>query len=146
MDKRKELLPGVTIMVKGTTYGGTTDINGKFSFQVPDKPETELSVSYVGMVPQKIVLGDRTELHIVMEEMVETMEEVMVVAYGTVKKESFTGSAAVVKGDQIMRESAPVSAEKALQGYVAGVRIHPDRRATGRQGYGADSRYRIDQR
>lgn len=123
MDKRKELLPGVTIMVKGTTYGGTTDINGKFSFQVPDKPETELSVSYVGMVPQKIVLGDRTELHIVMEEMVETMEEVMVVAYGTVKKESFTGSAAVVKGDQIMRESAPVSAEKALQGYVAGVRI-----------------------
>ena len=123
VDKNKEPLPGVTIMVKGTSLGIATDIDGKFSLEVPDKPGLVLTFSFVGMRPQEIAVGNRTDLQVVMEDMAETMDEVMVVAYGTVKKESFTGSASMVKGDQIMKEASPISPEKALQGYVAGVRV-----------------------
>lgn len=123
MDKNKEPLTGVTIIVKGTTIGISTDIHGKFTLQIPDKPETILNISFIGMKSQEIIPGSKNDFRIILEELVETMDEVMVIAYGTVKKESFTGSATVMKGDQIMKESAPISPEKAMQGYVAGVRI-----------------------
>lgn len=122
-DMQKEPLPGVSVFVKGTAVGVYSDMEGKFALQVDDNPELILSVTCIGMKSQDIKVGTKADFSIVMEDANELIEELMVVAYGTVKKEAYTGSAAVIKGDKIMKEAAPLSAEKALQGYVAGVRI-----------------------
>ncbi len=122
-DINKEPLPGVAIFIKGTTKGDYSDINGKYSIEVDDPSTAILSFTYIGMKPQDILVGNKSKLNVIMEDEMEQIEEVMVVAYGVVKKESYTGSAQVVKGEQIMKEAAPLSAEKALQGYVAGVRV-----------------------
>lgn len=122
-DTGKEPLPGVSVFIQGTDKVAFTDIDGKYSITLEDAPATTLTFSYMGMKTQDIPVGSKTRLNVTLEDEMEQIDEVMVVAYGTVKKEAYTGSAQVVKGDQVMREAAPLSAEKALQGYVAGVRI-----------------------
>ncbi|MEF9986940.1 MAG: TonB-dependent receptor [Bacteroidales bacterium] len=123
-DNKKEPLPGVSVFVKGAaTTGVSTDLDGKFLIELNNDPNQVLTFSCIGMKQQDIKIGTRASFNIIMEDANELIEELMVVAYGTVKKEAYTGSASVIKGEKIMRESAPLSAEKALQGYVAGVRI-----------------------
>lgn len=139
-DENGEPVPGVAVMVVGTTNGRATDIDGNYELIVEKDPNLELRFSYIGMQTQQIKLGNRTVLNVVMKSANITMDEVMVVAYGTTKKESFTGSAVSVKGDKIMRESAgAVSPEKALKGYVAGVRVS---RGGGQPGEVADLQIR----
>ncbi len=122
-DINKEPLPGVSVFIKGTDQGVYSDVDGKFSIEMQNDPQTQLTFSYMGMKEKDVTVGTKSRLDVIMEDEANLLEEVMVVAYGTVKKEAYTGSAQVVKGDQIMKEAAPLSAEKALQGYVAGVRI-----------------------
>jgi TonB-linked SusC/RagA family outer membrane protein len=123
-DSSGEPLPGASILIVGTTLNYFTDIDGKFQIE-SDKvnPQSILRVTYIGMKSDESALGARRELNIVLNDMAQQIGEVMVVAYGVVKKEAYTGSASVVKGEQIMKEASPLSAEKALQGYVAGVRV-----------------------
>ena len=118
-----EPLAGVTVFVKGTSTGIATGLDGEFSLEVEDNPQRVISFSFIGMETIEMPLGNRTVFNVEMEELTQMIDEVMVVAYGTVKKESFTGSAAVIRGDQVMKEASPLSAERALQGYVAGVRV-----------------------
>ena len=114
-------LPGVTIIVKGTSVGTITDVNGNFQLSVPLSAET-LVFSFVGMLSQEIVIGDKSQFAVVMTEDAIGLDEVMVVAYGTTKRASFTGSAQVVKAQSINR--VPVtSIEKALSGNVSGVTV-----------------------
>ena len=109
---------GATILVKGTTVGTVTDIDGNFVISGVPGNAKMLQVSYVGMKTQELTI--KPVLNIVLKSDSELLEEVMVVAYGVAKKESFTGSAEVIKSEKL--SSRPVAnVTKALDGLVSGV-------------------------
>lgn len=115
-------LPGVTVVVKGTTAGTITDGDGKFLLQgVPATAKT-LLFSFVGMKSQEIVIGEKTDFTIVLEDETIGLDEVVAVGYGTQKKKDLTGSISRVNGDNIIQASVS-SFDKMLQGKVAGVQI-----------------------
>lgn len=108
---------GASVVAKGTTTGTVTDVDGRFSLEIPSTVKT-LVVSFVGMQTQeaKATAG----VKVLLKSDAQALDEVMVVAYGTAKKSSFTGSAEVIKNDKIeARTVANVS--KALDGTVAGL-------------------------
>ncbi len=109
---------GASILVKGTTLGTVTDIDGNFTlFNVPSEHQM-LQISFIGMKSQKVLA--KATMHVVLHPDTEVLDEVMVVAYGVAKKESFTGSAEVVKAEKL--QSRPVAnVTKALDGLVSGV-------------------------
>ncbi len=110
---------GASIRVKHTETGTITDYNGQFSLVNVSGNEV-LTISYIGYNTEEVPVNNRRYLQIVMRENTKQLEEVVVVAYGTAKKSSFTGSAEVVKQDRIeKRVVADIS--KALEGTVAGV-------------------------
>ena len=102
-DANGEPIIGASIVIKGTTNGTITDLDGKFS--LPNATGT-LVVSYIGYKTQEIVLNGQKQLKVVMQEDSEILEEVVVVGYGTVKKESLTGSVTVVDDVMITRSSS----------------------------------------
>lgn len=114
-----EPLPGATVMPIGGGQGAATDIDGKFEIAVPANV-TEVQVSYVGYASQKVHLSK--DMVIRLQSSSETLQDVMVVAYGTSTKEAFTGSAAVINADQI-ENSQVNNALNALSGRVAGVQL-----------------------
>jgi TonB-dependent starch-binding outer membrane protein SusC len=114
-------IPGVTVSVKGTTVGTMTDVNGKFSISVP-KGATTIGFSYIGMKAQEIVIGNQTTINVVMESDVLNLDEVIVVAYGSQKREAKTGSVGVINNESI-RDVPETSIDKMLSGKVAGVQI-----------------------
>lgn len=129
-----EPIIGATVMAKGTTAGSVTDYNGEFSFDVPASA-TILSVSYVGMTTKEVPAG--TNLRITLNTSSEMLDEVMVVAYGTAKKSSFTGSAATVKGDDLQKRKVS-NISKALDGMAPGIKV-----TTGSGQPGADATINI---
>lgn len=118
-DNNGDPVIGASIQVKNTGIGTITDYNGQFSLS--NVPENGiLIISYIGYDTEEIPVNKKKNLQIVMKENTKQLEEIVVVAYGTAKKSSFTGSAEVVKQDRIeKRVVADVS--KALEGTVAGV-------------------------
>ena len=114
-----EPIIGASIVVKGTTIGTVTDFNGAFSLDVPSSAKT-LVVSFVGMKTQEV--GVKPNLRLVLESDNQMIDEVVVVAYGTAKKAAFTGSAGVVKTEQIEKRQVS-DVTNALAGVVAGVQI-----------------------
>lgn len=127
---------GASISVKGTSTGTITDMDGKFVMEGLKKGNV-LVVSFVGMTTQQIVWNGENTLRIKLSSDTQNLDEVVVVAYGTTKKSSFTGSATVVKSDQLAKISGTGFAE-ALQGMSAGVSVV---NSEGRPG--ADSRVQI---
>jgi TonB-linked SusC/RagA family outer membrane protein len=117
---KNETLPGVTVVLKGTSTGTVTDIDGKYQITVPSNGT--LVFSYVGMLPQEIAINGKTNLDVKLVTSVQTMNEVVVVGYGTQKKLEVTGSVSQIKGDEISKQSS-VNPISALQGKVAGVQI-----------------------
>ncbi len=113
-------IPGVTVMVPGTSTGTTTDLNGIYTLKVGLNVNA-LRFSYVGMETQDIEIGTQTIINVVMRTSATALDEVIVVAFGTAKKSSFTGSAAVIKNEEIVNTSG--SLVKAIQGTVAGVTV-----------------------
>lgn len=118
-DNNGDPVIGASIQIKNTGIGTITDYNGQFSLN--NVPENGiLIISYIGYDTEEIPVNKKKNLQIVMKENTKQLEEIVVVAYGTAKKSSFTGSAEVVKQDRIeKRVVADVS--KALEGTVAGV-------------------------
>lgn len=114
-------IPGVTVVVKGTTVGVMTDSKGYYNIKVPANG-TSLSFSYIGMKTQEIVIGNQSTINVVMESDIMNLDEVIVVAYGTQKREAKTGSVGVVTNDKI-QEIPEISIDKMLSGKVAGVQI-----------------------
>jgi TonB-linked SusC/RagA family outer membrane protein len=114
-------LPGVSVVVKGTTNGTITDSSGKYS--ISDIPEKAmLQFSFVGMRTQEVAVGNKAILNVVLEEETIGIEEVVAVGYGTQRKKDLTGSVAVIKTGDI--HSLPVpSVSDALQGRAAGVQV-----------------------
>ena len=112
-----EAVIGASVLVKGQTIGTVTDFDGNFSLEVPSGSKT-LVVSYIGMKTQEVAV--KSNVKIVLEGDSEVLDEVLVVAYGTAKKESFTGSAEVIKADKLVKRPV-ANITKALDGAVAGV-------------------------
>lgn len=124
----QEPLPGATILPVGGGNGVATDLDGKFTLEVPAKV-TKLNVSYVGMVTKQVTITSG-EMRIELTNSENNLDEVMVVAYGTAKKSTYTGSAAVVKADDINKVQTS-NAVNALNGKVSGVQLN---NATGQPG------------
>lgn len=116
-----EALPGVSVVVKGTTRGTTTDANGNYQVAVPDG-STTLVFSFVGYAAQEVVVGNRTTLNIKMAVSDESLNEVVVVGYGTQKKSDLTGSV-VSLNEKSFNKGAIVSADQLLVGRVPGVQV-----------------------
>ena len=109
---------GANVMVKGTTNGTITDMDGKFSLEVEDG--TVLQVSYIGFANQEIKVGNQSKLSIALKEDAEALDELVVVGYGTQKKVNLTGSVAAVNTDDI-QDTPASSLSNALVGKIAGV-------------------------
>ncbi|WP_297094491.1 TonB-dependent receptor [uncultured Draconibacterium sp.] len=115
-----ETLPGVSIVVQGTTNGAVTSIDGTFNLTV--KEDDVLQVSFVGFVPQQIPVAGKTNFTIALEADVVGLEEVVVVGYGVQKKKLLTGATVQVNGEDLQKRNT-TSALQALQGQTPGVQI-----------------------
>ncbi|CAN1531482.1 OMP_RagA_SusC, TonB-linked outer membrane protein, SusC/RagA family [Spirosomataceae bacterium] len=112
-------LPGVTVTEKGTTNGGITDVNGQFSVNVKGDAAV-LVFSFVGYAGLEEVVGSRSIINVTLTPDVSSLNEVVVVGYGTQKKETITGSVASVKGSELVK-SPVVNLSNSIAGRMAGV-------------------------
>lgn len=114
-------IPGVTVVVKGTSNGNITDMDGRFSLSNVG-PQDVLIVSFVGMQTQEVAVAGKSMLNIVLVEETIGIEEVVAVGYGVQKKSLVTGAISSVKADDL--QSVPVArADQAIQGRTAGVSV-----------------------
>ncbi len=113
-------LIGATVMEKGTGNGTVTDMDGNFTLNV--QPGATLVVSYVGYENQEIAVGNQSTINISLKEEGHNLGDVVVIGYGTQRKEAVTGSVANIKGD-VVREVPGSDITQALQGRVAGVEM-----------------------
>ena len=118
-DNRNEPLIGVNVQVRGTTTGAVTDIDGRYSLTVPGS-QSVLLFSYVGYLPQEHTVGNQRTINVTLQEDLQSLEEVVVVGYGVQKKETVTGSVAMVRGDELLKSPAS-NLSHALVGRMAGV-------------------------
>ncbi|MDR1153450.1 MAG: TonB-dependent receptor [Bacteroidales bacterium] len=119
-DEAGEPTPGVNVVIKGTATGVVTGFDGKYSINVPNR-DAALVFSFMGYATQELVVGNRTDIDIVMSEDVQEIEEVVVIGYGSVKKQNLTTS--VSKIDSKALENRPISnLGEAFQGQLAGIR------------------------
>ena len=118
-DASGETMIGVSVIIDGTSIGGVTDLDGKFSIaKVPNN--ATLKFSYVGYKDQRVSVAGKNTLSVVMQEDAMGLDEVVVVGYGTMKKKDLTGSVASVKADDIAQVAAP-DAMQAMQAKVPGL-------------------------
>jgi TonB-linked SusC/RagA family outer membrane protein len=114
-------LPGVSIVVKNTTKGVTTDFDGNFTISEVQNGEV-LVFSYIGFVTKEVVINNSNFLEIVLADDTQSLEEVVVIGYGTQTKKEITGAVTVV-GAETIEKLKPTQVEQALQGQVAGVNV-----------------------
>jgi len=120
-DQAGQPLVGTTVIIKGTNTGVSTNSEGDYSIPVSG-PDNVLVISYVGYETQEIRVGDQTNIKIALVESSQILEELVVIGYGTVKKNDLTGSVAVVTAENLTK--SPVSTfDRALQGKAAGVMV-----------------------
>ena len=120
-DALNDPLAGVNVIVRGTTIGAITDINGAYTVNAPGS-NSVIEFSYIGFVSQQITVGDQTTINVVMEEDSKALEEVVVVGYGTVKKSDLTGAVSSIKSDELQKQPM-TSLDQGLQGRAAGVQV-----------------------
>lgn len=120
IDESGEALIGVSVLVKGTTLGNITDLNGRFSLDVPEG--SILEISYIGYKTQSIK-AQREPMNIVLKEDAQKLDEVVVVGFGTQKKVNLTGSVSAVTGDDISKRPV-ANAAILLQGQIPGLRVN----------------------
>ncbi|QTD39113.1 TonB-dependent receptor [Polaribacter batillariae] len=119
IDKNGTPLIGVTISIKGTTKGTSTDFNGDYSLNVPST-DSVLLFSYIGYATQSIEVNNRSIINVTLQEDASELDEIVVVGYGTQKKVNLTGSIASIKSDDIVKNSTS-NLSSALSGRLAGV-------------------------
>ncbi len=119
-DATGDVLPGVTLIEKGTSNGSTTNINGEFQIEV--KPGATLVFSFIGMKTKSVEVGNSSTLQVVLVDDISQLNEVVVVGYGTQKRSELTGSVASVDGDALRK--VPVSSvAESITGRLAGVQV-----------------------
>ncbi len=121
VDNIDDPLIGANVLIKGTTNGTITDLDGRFTLHNVN-PSDILVCSYIGYTTEEVKVGDKTSFRIVMSDDTKTLDEVVVVGYGQMKKTDLTGSVASVKTEDITSKGT-TSALEALQGAMPGVSI-----------------------
>lgn len=120
VDEYGSPVPGVTVLVEGTTIGTATDLDGEYSLTVPDG--STLVFSFIGFESETVVVGDQSVIDVTLNEDISSLDEVVVVGYGTQKKSVVTGAISSVKGTDL--ENQQISRlEQALQGRTSGLTI-----------------------
>lgn len=121
VDEKGEPIIGANVIVEGTTNGMITDLDGNFSLQCP--VGATLKTSYIGYLARTVkVTGNMNALKITLKEDTETLDEVVVVGYGTMKKSDLTGSVTSVNAEEMMKRN-PVNLGQGLQGAATGVSV-----------------------
>lgn len=128
VSEQSEGIPGVTISVKGTTRGTTTDASG--AFRINAAGNETLVFSYVGYVTQEATVGTRTDFTVKLVPDTRSLEEIVVVGYGTVRKSDLTGSVSTIKSEAI-KEMPVVSVDQAIQARAPGVQVTQSSAAPG---------------
>lgn len=118
-DSQGEPLPGATVVVKGSSIGTVTDMNGFFSLNIPVNTET-IQISFVGMNTQEIAVTGRNTFNVVLEESAFTLEEVVAIGYGTQQKVNLTGAIGTINAEGLIGKVS-TSATSLLQGRLPGV-------------------------
>ncbi len=129
-------IPGVSVSVKGTSLGTITDVNGNFALKITTDTKT-LVFSFVGLATEEVVIGTQSTINVQLKSENISVDEVMVVAYGTSKKSSFTGSAGVVSSEKLETRTI-TSVTQALEGSTTGVQVT----SSGQPGSSPDVRIR----
>lgn len=125
----KEALPGVSILVKGTSTGTITDETGRFAFSI-DEPNATLVISYIGYLTREIFAGNQSAVDVTLTPNVKMLDEAVVVGYGTQQRKDVTGALSVIQGKDI--EKMPVAGlDQAIQGQAAGVFVSSNSGAPG---------------
>jgi TonB-dependent starch-binding outer membrane protein SusC len=138
-DKTGFGLPGVTVVIEGTTLGTTTDMEGNYSLRISADIEAPVLVfSYIGFSTQRIVIGNQTRIEIVLKEDIQMLDEFVVVGYGIQRKVDVTGAVSTVNAAEL-RQLPVGSVDQALQGRASGVNITHN---TGMPGEGVNVRIR----
>ncbi|MFC5409467.1 SusC/RagA family TonB-linked outer membrane protein [Larkinella bovis] len=119
-DDKGEKLPGVSILIKGSQRGTTTDTEGAFSLTVPTR-ETTLVFSFVGFSSQEITIGNRTRIDVVLTVDDKILDEVVVVGFGTQKKQSVVGSIVQASSEELKRNGNVTDLKQALTGNLPGL-------------------------
>lgn len=120
-DERGEPVIGANVVVKGTTSGTVTDMNGRYSLSVPEG--STLQISYIGYNTQEVKVGSGNVVNVSLREDSEALDEVVVIGYGTVKKSDLTGAVGSVQMKDVSQVGI-TSADRALQGQIAGVQVN----------------------
>ena len=128
VSEQNEGIPGVTISIKGTNRGTTTDASG--TFRINAAGNETLVFSYVGYVTQEATVGSRTDLTVKLVPDTRSLEEIVVVGYGTVRKSDLTGSVSTIKSEAI-KEMPVVSVDQAIQARAPGVQVTQSSAAPG---------------
>lgn len=121
VDENDQPLPGATVMVKGTSQGTTASFDGEFEITLPSGNNT-LVISYIGYLSQEINITNQTSISIKLLPDTTSLDEVVVVGYGTQKKKDVVGAISSVKSEELVLSSTP-SVGQALQGRVSGLQI-----------------------
>ena len=120
-DETGEPVIGANVVVKGTTNGTVTDVNGRYSLEVPEGGV--LQISYIGYNTQEVKVGSGDVVNVSLREDSEALDEVVVIGYGTVKKSDLTGAVGSVQMKDVSQVGI-TSADRALQGQIAGVQVN----------------------
>jgi TonB-linked SusC/RagA family outer membrane protein len=120
VDENGDPIPGVTVSVEGSTIGSVSDLEGNYSISVPEN--STLVFSFIGYETKKVVLGDQTIINITLEEEVSSLDEFVVVGYGTVRKSDITGAVSSVSSKDINAIPA-ANVMQALAGRAPGVQV-----------------------
>lgn len=120
-DTNGQPIPGVTIIIKNSPQGATTDFDGKYNLASVENSDV-LVVSYLGFKTREEVVGDQSTIDIILTESSEQLDEVVVIGYGAVRKSDLTGSVAQVSSDALVKAGTP-NFDQALAGRVSGVHI-----------------------
>ncbi|HIC31962.1 MAG TPA: SusC/RagA family protein, partial [Flavobacteriaceae bacterium] len=130
-------LPTVSVVIKNTTKGTVTDFDGNYTINNVQKGET-LVFSYLGFETKEIVVNNSNNIDVALTENVESLSEVVVIGYGSLKKREVTGAVSTVNSE-VLEEIKPIKVEQALQGTVSGVNVTQQ---GGAPGAGLDIRIR----
>jgi len=128
-DDKGNLLPGASVTVKNTTIATRTDVNGKFSLNVPASAKS-LVVTFVGMQEQDVTIGNKTTINVALSSVAATMADIVVIGYGTQKRQDVNGAVSSVSAKDIANLPQP-SVDQMLQGKAAGVTVTQNSGAPG---------------
>jgi TonB-dependent starch-binding outer membrane protein SusC len=128
-DEAGQAMPGVNVIVKGTSTGASTDADGRFSIAIPPDSDV-LTFSFIGFRPAELKLEGRSEISIVLVELIEELDELVVIGYGTQRKSDLTGAVSSVSSEEL-NSTASSNLTNALQGRAAGVYVQSTTGAPG---------------